>query len=339
MTSQKKKISPEILIPRIGEYLVQKKFISLSDLNQALYQQLERAKAGDEQLLGKILIELNLINQETLDEVITDQLIQLRDALEQSNRLLEQKVEQRTIELQKALKKLNELNELKTNFVSNISHELRTPLTHIKGYLDLMIANDLGPLSQDQMQVLEIMVKAADRLEKLIEDLIMFTHTDHEEINISRTKFDLLNVINEISNRFKHSNAQVKIEILNETRGHAPLVFADQKKISWVIIQLVENAIKFSKDDPSIFISIKDDLEKIQVSIIDNGIGISTGRLQEIFEPFHQLDSSSTRKAGGVGLGLALAKKIVESHGSELIVDSQIGIGSKFEFSLEKLIQ
>ncbi len=337
MTTKKKTVSPEILVPRIGEFLVQKKIITLPDLNKALFIQLEKAKRAEDMPLGKILVEMNLIDQETLDEAITEQLIRFRDALEQSNWQLELRVQQRTAELQDALNKINELNQLKNNFISNISHELRTPLTHIKGYLDLMISNDLGPLSEDQNQVLEIMGKATDRLERLIEDLIMFTFAEHEQVLISPGEFDLVAVTHEIITNFQTTfmQNQFKLDVIPETKS--ALVFADQKKIAWVITQLIDNAIKFSKKEAMVEISISLTQETVNLKVKDNGIGIQKERIHEIFEPFHQLDSSSTRKAGGVGLGLALANKIIESHGATLNVNSNFDVGSTFDFSLNRL--
>jgi len=337
MASRKKPVSPEILVPRIGEYLVQKKIITLPELNKALFIQLEKAKQNEEIPLGKILVEMNLINQETLDETITEQLIRFRDALEQSNRQLEHRVQQRTAELQDALNKINELNQLKNNFISNISHELRTPLTHIKGYLDLMISKDLGPLSEDQNQVLEIMGKATNRLERLIEDLIMFTFAEHEQVLISPGEFDLVALTQEIIYNFQttFTQNQFKLDVIPEMKS--AFVMADQKKIAWVITQLIDNAIKFSKKGAIIEISILWTQEIVNLKVKDNGIGIQEERIHEIFEPFHQLDSSSTRKAGGVGLGLALAKKIIESHGATLNVDSNFDVGSTFDFSLNRL--
>ena len=339
MAPPRKNLSPEILVPKIGEYLVQKHLITVKDLNKALYIQYEKTQQGIELPLGKILVNENFITQETLDETITEQLINFRNALEQNNHQLELRVQQRTIELQEALNKINELNQLKNNFISNISHELRTPLTHIKGYLDLMISKDLGDLSDEQSQVLTVMTKATNRLERLIEDLIMFTLADHEEILISKHEFDLVSSINDVISVFQSHLLTVKIGLIKSPEMKSVLVIADQKKIQWVINQLIENSIKFSKGEAEITIILDDQGELVKISIKDNGVGIPENKLNEIFEPFHQLDGSSTRKAGGVGLGLALAKKIVEAHGSKFNVYSQVGIGSTFDFSLRKLLK
>lgn len=339
MAPPKKNLSPEILVPKIGEYLVQRHLLTIQDLNKALFIQYEKNNQGIDLPLGKILVNENLISQETLDEIITEQLLNFRNALEQSNHQLEQRVQQRTMELQEALNKINELNQLKNNFISNISHELRTPLTHIKGYLELMISKDLGDLSDEQAQVLTIMTKATDRLERLIEDLIMFTFAEREEVLLSKHEFDLVSAINDVISSFQIQLLSVKINLNKDPEIKSIFVYADQKKILWVINQLIENAIKFSKGECKIEINLEIKGEFVKISINDNGVGIAENKLDEIFEPFHQLDSSSTRKAGGVGLGLALAKKIVEAHGSKFDVKSKIDTGSQFDFSLRKLIK
>jgi len=200
-----------------------------------------------------------------------------------------------------------------------------------------MVSNDLGPLSQDQNQVLEIMGKATNRLERLIEDLIMFTFAEHEQVLISPIEFDLLAITKEIITNFQPTSIQNQIKLDVTPESKSAFVFADQKKIGWVITQLIDNAIKFSKKEALVEISITLTNKSVNLKVKDNGIGIQKERIHEIFEPFHQLDSSSTRKAGGVGLGLALAKKIIESHGATLNVNSNFDIGSIFDFSLNRL--
>ena len=279
------------------------------------------------------------IDQATLDQAVTEQIKNWKDAIEQSNRQLEIRVKQRTAELEQALQKINELNQLKANFISNISHELRTPLTHLKGYLDLLISGDLGSLQSDQKQVLNIMNRASGKLERLIEDLILFTFAEHDEVIISREKFDLASLTSEVIKEIQILSPTKKIHFII----HPPVQFiwvnADQKKIAWVINHLIENAIKFSDPNSEVLVKIDTRNFTAKLSVNDQGIGIEQEKLEEIFEPFHQLDGSSTRRHGGVGLGLALSKKIIEAHNTKLNVQSQIGIGSKFDFSLKRLIE
>jgi signal transduction histidine kinase len=178
------KLSPEMLIPRLGEYIVQKGLLNEDDLQKALAYQQEQIASGNPCLLGQALMDLNMLDRDTLDEVITEQIIQLRSALQAANRNLEQRVKERTSELNEALNRLSELSQMKANFVSNISHELRTPLTHIKGYLELMISESLGSISDDQRHALSVSQRATGKLEGMIEDLIMFSLASRGEMSM-----------------------------------------------------------------------------------------------------------------------------------------------------------
>ncbi|MDP2778095.1 MAG: histidine kinase dimerization/phospho-acceptor domain-containing protein, partial [Anaerolineales bacterium] len=188
-------LSPEMLIPRMGEYIVQKGLISDDDLQKALAYQQERTSEGKRYLLGQALIDMNLLDRATLDQVVTEQLIQLRSALQAANRNLEQRVKDRTAELNKALNRLSELSQMKANFVANISHELRTPLTHVKGYLELLITESLGDISDDQRQALQVSQRAATRLEGLIGDLIMFSLATRGEMSMKLELVDIRQLV------------------------------------------------------------------------------------------------------------------------------------------------
>ncbi len=205
--------------------------------------------------------------------------------------------------------------------------------------MDLMSSGDLGMLQGEQKHVLDIMNRATDRLERLIEDLILFTFADHDEVIILREKFDLAAITEDIIKNTQVTFPNRNISFKSHPENTKIWVFADQKKISWVINHLIENASKFSDPESEINVRIDFDSKSVKISIIDHGIGIQSEKLQEIFEPFHQLDGSSTRRYGGVGLGLALSKKIIEAHDLSLNVHSEIGIGSKFDFYLKRLIK
>ena len=156
MTQSLSKLTPEMLVPRMGEYLVQKGLITAEQLQKTLDYQLEQTTKGHAMLLGQALIDLKLIERSELDQAVTEQILQLRSALQAANRTLERRVEERTAELQKALERVSELSQLKANFISNISHELRTPLTHIKGYIELLITESLGNITEEQKHALQV---------------------------------------------------------------------------------------------------------------------------------------------------------------------------------------
>jgi signal transduction histidine kinase len=328
-------LTPEILVPRLGEYLLQTGAITEEDLQKALAYQKEKKGLGIQCLLGQALIDLGLVNRVQLDHSVTTQIIQLRTALEDANLMLERRVQERTAELQEALRKLSELSQLKANFIANISHELRTPLTHIKGYLELLSTDTLGILADEQRTAVEISQRSASNLESLIDSLILFSQASRGEMSLNLRAVDIDKVANEVIKYSRAKAATRDIDLVYEHTNQVPLVQADEEKISWAFLQLLDNAIKFTSQGGRVVLSIYNETENlVMVSVKDTGIGIRADRLGEIFEAFHQLDSSSTRRYGGTGLGLALVRDILNAHGSIIEVESEENQGSEFRFPL-----
>ena len=329
------RLTPEMLVPRMGEYLIQKGLITADDLQKALTYQQEEIAKGNLIVLGHALVDLKLLERAELDQAVTEQIIQLRSALQAANRTLELRVEERTAELQKALERVSELSQLKANFVANISHELRTPLTHIKGYVELLISESLGPVTEEQRYALQVSQQSTGRLETLIEDLIMVSLASRGELSIKQESVDIGRVSNlavkSLATKAQERGVHLHVVIDDDV----PLVHADAQKIGWVLNQLIDNGIKFTASDGSVVVSLKREGEQlVVVSVTDTGIGIPPNRLKDIFEPFHQLDGSATRHYGGTGLGLSLVRQIIEAHGSMIEVQSTEGHGSTFKFPL-----
>jgi signal transduction histidine kinase len=327
-------ITPEALVPRIGEYLIEQGLLNQVDLSQGLQYQKDRASEGKPLLLGQALLELKLVNHETLDRIVTMQILTLHNVLNTANQQLTQRVQERTAELQKALEHLSDINQLKSNFIANISHELRTPLTHIKGYLDLISEGNFGPLTISQVDAISVIQRAEARLELLIENLIQFSLASSGEINLNLNEVYIDKLIQFLVES-SYKAAKVKnIDLRIISSDSLPPVQADEEKISWVITHLIDNAIKFTPPGGCVGIKAGRVDQSLVISVMDSGIGIPQDRINEIFEPFHQLDTSSTRRYGGTGLGLAIVKRILEAHSSDITVESKVGEGSKFEFSL-----
>lgn len=324
----------EALVSRLGDYMVEKGILSPADLQRALTYQQNLRKEGQQMLLGQVLLEMNLVDKQTLDQAISERIIELQTALIQANQQLERRVEERTAELQVALKKLSELNQLKSNIIANVSHELRTPMTHIQGYLELLATQAFGPLTPEQDDAVKVMSRSSERLRQLIEDMIRFSTASQGELTLKMGMVDLATIFQYAAGRSvakaKEKNLALGVQMPPDT----PAVKGDSEKITWVIIQLLDNAIKFTDPAGQVVMSAKVDGEFVRIAVTDTGIGIPADRINELFEPFHQLDGSSTRRYGGTGLGLAMVRQIIDAHGSSVHVFSKVGKGSRFEFNL-----
>jgi signal transduction histidine kinase len=320
--------------PKIGEYLIQRQLITEDQLQRALARQQELSARGDHPLLGQTLIELGFVDAGDLDRAINQQIIDLHAALQDSNRTLEQRVSEQTTELRAALERLTELNKLKANIISNVSHELRTPLAHIKGYIELIADGQLGTVSNEQKKALMVVRRGVSRLEQLLDDLIEFSTASREGLILRTSRVRLEQIVPAIIERCRAKAYHAGIQLDFDLPPDLPPVQADPERLSWVLYQLLDNGIKFTPSGGKVMLLAEYRGSLVSISIIDTGIGIDSDRTEEIFEPFHQLDGSASRKYGGTGLGLALVKIILEAHETEIRVRSKVGEGSAFSFSL-----
>ncbi len=326
--------TPDALVPRIGEFLLEQGLIAPSELDAALRRQKELTAQNKRQLLGQTMVEMGFINRETLDRAINRQIIELHAALQESNRNLERRVAERTMELRRALERLTELNHIKANLISNVSHELRTPLAHIKGYVELVADAQLGPVSEEQRSALAVVHRATERLSQLIEDLIEFSTASREGLSLKFETVTLGQLAKNVIDRSREKAEKADIQLEVTIDQDLPSLRADPQRLTWVLYQLVDNGIKFTPAGGKVTISATSNGNMVITSVSDTGIGIPMDRQREIFDPFHQLDGSATRRYGGTGLGLALVQLILTGHGSEIRVESKEGVGSRFSFSL-----
>jgi signal transduction histidine kinase len=323
----------DVILPRFGEFLLKSGYISESQLHAALQRQKQLVAEGNMQTVGQVLLNMGFVTREQLDQASIQQVKQLQEALLASNRQLEERVAQRTQELQQALRQLNEFNRLKTQFVSNISHELRTPLSHVKGYCELLRAGS-EPLTASQREAVDFIMQAAERLQRLIEDLLGFASAAQGKMLINATAFSLTEVVEGVLLSPHIMELKRHVHLYAEVPPALPPILADAEKIKWAVTHLLDNAIKFTPVGGKVSVSVAQHNHFLKLSVSDTGIGIPAERLTEVFEPFQQLDGSVTRYYGGIGLGLALVKQIVEAHGSTVAVESEPGVGSTFSFEL-----
>ncbi len=326
--------APQALTPRIGDYLLDHGLISQEQLDAALEHQQKMSAQGKHCLLGKILVDLGSVEPEMLDRAIGQQILSLHAALQEANRSLERRVAERTAELRQALKRLTELNRLKANLIANVSHELRTPLAQIKGYIELIGGGELGPLTPEQESGFDVLTRACNRLENLIEDLIEFSTASREGLVLKSQAVDLKTLILEAIEQSQQKADKSQISLKAILPEYLPKAYIDPDRIKWVLLQLIDNAIKFTPAEGHVTLEAISSGILSRISISDTGIGFPIDKTNELFEPFHQLDGSATRHYGGTGLGLALVKLILDTHGVELHVESEPGRGSTFSLSL-----
>jgi signal transduction histidine kinase len=326
----------EVLVPRIGELLIQQGKIQPEDLDKALQIQKERAQAGHSILIGELLVELGFVSREALNQVITEHVFQLQSALALSHKRLEEQVEQQTNELQNALVQLAGLNKLQLNFISNVSHELRMPMQFLLGYLDLLEKGLLGPLTDAQAHTVASMHNASQQLHRITEELLQFSSFANSQILLDMTAFTLDGpVITAVS--LTQPKAQAKNIQFQRQLPFLPQVIADNEKITWVVEQLLDNAIKFTPTGGQVKIETAPSKGDVLVQVIDTGIGIPDSQLNSLFAPIDKLKKNQSYYQREKGLGLALAQKIVEAHGSSITVESHVGQGSCFSFTLPAL--
>ena len=241
--------------------------------------------------------------------------------------------------LQRAVSRLEELDRLKSNFLATMSHELRTPLTSVIGYAEMMAEGLAGPVSTEQRDYLTTILGKADQLLGLITAVLDVSSLESGQLALDRSALSLADVVASEVATFQPQAGRRGIEIQLESRGEA-VVVGDRKKIRQIVSSLLSNAVKFTPDHGKVGVEVRtgplgpgaaaESPLGVQLVVSDSGIGISRDQVAKIFEPFFQVDSSSTRAFGGTGLGLTLAKAYVEAHGGRIWVDTTPGQGSTF---------
>jgi signal transduction histidine kinase len=324
----------DAMLSRFGEFLMKKGYITAAQLDAALERQGEMAGRGVRETLGQVLLELRVMTREQLELASVEQVQELQTALRQANAQLEQRVADRTRELEQAYRKLKELDHLKSNFISNVSHELRTPLTKIKGFHALLAAGELGSLTPEQRQGVDVMGRGVSELERLVGDLIQFATGARGEMVLRPSVVPLGALIESVSASVRERAAALGLTLACRPPAAGINATADAERIRWVVSQLLDNAIKFTPRGGTVEVGAKPNNGRVRIWVADTGPGIAEERLPELFEPFHQLDGSATRKAGGTGLGLALVKMILTAHDSAISVDTRLGVGTRFSFEL-----
>lgn len=232
---------------------------------------------------------------------------------------------------------LKKVENMRRDFVANVSHELRTPVTIIKGYAETLLDGALESDPERARRFVEIIASHSERLTSLINDILTLSHLETKEALLELFPMDVCGTIAKACMLLQEGADQKGIAIVNESAGCTlPRVLADQGRLEQVLVNLLENAIKYTPANGSVRLFTEDIGEFVRVSVADTGIGIPFKDLPRIFERFYRVDEARTREQGGTGLGLAIVKHIVQLHGGDVAVSSETGKGSIFSFTLRK---
>ena len=227
--------------------------------------------------------------------------------------------------------------QYRKDFLGNISHELKTPLFMIQGYI-LTLLDGAVDDKKVAKKYLQRAAKGVDRLTYIIKDLDLITKFEAGNLTVEPEAFDAVDLVRSVFEMLEMRASKKNITLTFDMEYQQPImVWADAEKIQQVLTNLIVNAIKYGHEDGTIEVSIEDLVKsKVIIRITDNGEGIAKEHIPRLFERFYRVDKSGSRKEGGSGLGLSIVKHIIEAHGEKIYVESVLGVGSEFSFTLEK---
>ncbi len=244
-------------------------------------------------------------------------------------------------DLQKVNKELVEANEAKTQFVSVVSHELRTPMTSIKGYTDMLLSGIVGELNETQLRFLGIVRANAARLSHLVNELLEISRIEAGRLKLHIEPIRLEDVVSEVVASLEKQIADKGLSLSLSISENLPLVLGDRDRVTQILVNLLSNAYRYTSPGGQITISVERFADHgnegalfVVTRVADNGIGISPEDQAKLFSRFFRADHPVVREQGGTGLGLSIVKSIIEMHRGSVWVESELGEGSTFSFTL-----
>jgi signal transduction histidine kinase len=229
---------------------------------------------------------------------------------------------------------LTHLDQLKSDFMATMSHELRTPLTSIIGYSDMLLSGMTGELNDKQSTFVDSILKGGESLLNLINDVLDLTKIEAGRLELNREPVDLRAALLGVLPVIKPRAQDKRIRISTFLPTDLPLVSADPGKLNQILLNLLTNGVKYSHENGGVSLEARTTGELVEIWVNDTGIGIAKEDQDKVFQRFTQIDSSATRSQGGTGLGLAIVKELVELHGGTIRLQSKLGKGSSFIFTV-----
>ena len=227
--------------------------------------------------------------------------------------------------------------QYRKEFIGNVSHELKTPLFTVQGYISTLIE---GAFKDEKLlqKYLDRADKGVERLTYILNDLDMITKLETGDLILTKETFDIVKLINHVFDQLEIKASKKDITLMFDREyTESIMVKGDKQRLQQVVSNLIVNSIKYGNTQGTTEISIENLIKnKVIIRVTDNGEGIEQEHLPRLFERFYRVDKSGSRKEGGSGLGLAIVKHIIEAHSEQIYIESQLGVGSEFSFTLEK---
>jgi signal transduction histidine kinase len=247
---------------------------------------------------------------------------------------LEEIIAERTADLQRVNEDLKRLDGVKASFFSVVNHEMRTPLTAIIGYTDLLLDDE--SLTSQQLDLLRVVQDNSQRLLGLVTNLLDISRLEDGRLKIRPEPLEMANVVDQAMVVITPMAEQKRIAITTDIPDGLPRVYGDPRRVDQILVNLLSNAVKYTPDTGTVVLSAQrdGDADLIQISVIDTGVGIPADLLPELFNRFVRAERAERSDVMGSGLGLSIAKGLVEAHGGDLWVESEEGCGSTFTFTL-----
>jgi signal transduction histidine kinase len=247
---------------------------------------------------------------------------------------LEKKIKERTNELVKSLREIETISKLKSDFISSVSHELRTPLTSVKGFSSLLVDEKFGKLPQEAKKRLEKIDENVNKLVNMVNTLLDISRIESGKMEIKIAPSDIVKLIHDTTDFLSPQIHSKKIN-LNLSLPDKLSTYMDKHLIERVLINLINNAIKFTPKDGSINVGCKKEKKSAIISVSDTGCGIEKDDLEKIFQEFYRVSNPINAAVRGTGLGLSLVKRIIDTHKEKIWIESEVGKGTTFYFTLK----
>lgn len=236
---------------------------------------------------------------------------------------------------QKQIEQLEENAAFRREFLGSLAHELKTPVFSIQGYILTLLEGGLEDETVNR-SFLKKAMSGVDRITTVLDDLDNISKFEFNRFNLKTTKFDLVLLIRDVFDTVSKSAENKSIKIKLEQNYSSTMVFADKGKIGQVLINLISNSISYGSENGTTLIRLtKTDRKKLRVDVVDDGIGIEEKHIERLFERFYRIEKSRARNLAGSGLGLPIVKHIIEAHKQSITVNSTVGEGSVFSFTLD----